>query len=298
MSGQAVADPLDALAAEHGATIAAGNGPLDELAALHGSAISEQPNSSGALWMQGAAKVLPAADKTVRAALNAPNAPRVIQRAVGAAVRGASTAAGAAVGGVPGAVGGAAMSEGLTPTQQTVRGWLGRTASNAAASSAKASDAVVNYIEAMGADVTDLKGAALEYAKKAGRAILYDASGRASLVPAQSATTATTASAAKTAGSSLLGKVAKGLSVASGAQGVLDLAQMAEPDRTDIGFIGVGQTKPIPQDKLDGIYASAIENGIKNFGYSPSKAAAVIAKGDPKVFGDAMTAYMKSRMVK
>ena len=32
------------------------------------------------------------------------------------------------------------------------------------------------------------------------------------------------------------------LSTLSGAQGVLDLAQMAEPDRTDIGFLGVGRT--------------------------------------------------------
>ncbi|MES2088474.1 MAG: hypothetical protein V4532_00605, partial [Pseudomonadota bacterium] len=54
------------------------------------------------------------------------------------------------------------MSEGFTPTQQTIRTWLGRTAANAAAS--PANDAVVNYIEAMGGDVKNLSGAALEYA--------------------------------------------------------------------------------------------------------------------------------------
>lgn len=32
------------------------------------------------------------------------------------------------------------------------------------------------------------------------------------------------------------------LNVASGAQGVLDLAQMADPKRTDIGFMGIGKT--------------------------------------------------------
>lgn len=36
---------------------------------------------------------------------------------------------------------------------------------------------------------------------------------------------------------------AQGLATLSGAQGVLDLAQMAEPDRTDIGVLGVGKSQ-------------------------------------------------------
>lgn len=38
---------------------------------------------------------------------------------------------------------------------------------------------------------------------------------------------------------------AQALSTLSGAQGVLDLAQMAEPERQDIGVLGVGKTVPM-----------------------------------------------------
>lgn len=41
-----------------------------------------------------------------------------------------------------------------------------------------------------------------------------------------------------------LAPYAQALSTASGAQGALDLAQMAEPDRKDIGFLGVGSGDP------------------------------------------------------
>lgn len=98
-------------------------------------------------------------------------------------------------------------------------------------------------------------------------------------------------------GAAVLEKAAPVLDAAGIVQGGLDLAQMAEPDRKDIGFFGVGRSIEIPKDKLDGIYISAVENGIKQ-GQTPAKAAAIIAKGDPKVFGDVMAAYMKSRMVK
>lgn len=267
------------------------------------SETSKPQSSSGALWLQAASKAIPAAEQVVKAGLAAPNAPRVIQRTIGAAVRGASTAAGAAIGGVPGAVGGAAMSEGLTPTQQTIRGWLGRAAAQTAEKAAPAtSDAVVNYIEAMGANPENLSGAALEYAKKAGRAILYDSSGRASLVPSQAAaeTAATAAPTAAPAASSLLGKAAHGLSVLSAVQGGLDLAQMADPKRTDIGFLGVGASQPTPTlptaDSLKPELAAMTASIDK--GVSPSHAAYMASGGSPAKFSVLMTAYMKSRQVK
>lgn len=299
MSEQATAlDPLDALAAQHGAVVLSSADELDALAAQHGAVGDEaSPTSSSALWLQGASKAIPLAEHTTKAALNAPNAPRIIQRAIGAAVRGASTAVGASIGGVPGAVGGAAMSEGLTPTQQTIRGWLGRTATSAATASPSTADAVVNYIESMGADANNLTGAALEYAKKAGRAILYDAYGRASLVPAQSVVHPPPTPTAMSPSSSALGNVARVLSILSAVQGGLDISQMAEPDRKDIGFLGMGATKDIPKDKLDAIYADAVANGIKS-GLTPSASAARLADGDVQKFSAAMAAYMKSRQVK
>ncbi len=254
---------------------------------------SDVPLSSSALWFQGASKVLPVAERTVNAALASPSAPRVIQRAIGAGVRGASTAVGAAVGGVPGAVGGAAMSEGLTPTQATIRGWLGRTPTPPVPSTT--GDAVIHYIESMGGDVTNLKGAALEYAKKAGRSILYDASGRASLVPSEAAATTAAPVAAKV-GSSVVGKLSRGLGVLSAVQGGLDLAQMAEPNRRDIGFLGIGksiQNAPLPADAQDAIYVHAVKSLIAD-GAAPTKAAAIIAQGDPSKFARVITAYSQS----
>lgn len=90
---------------------------------------------------------------------------------------------------------------------------------------------------------------------------------------------------------------AQSLATLGGAAGVGDLAQMAEPQRKDIGFLGIGSSVDIPKEKLDAIYVSGIEHGISN-GETPSTAAAKLANGDPKVFGAAMTAYMKSRMAK
>jgi hypothetical protein len=127
------------------------------------------------------------------------------------------------------------MSEGLTPTQQTIRGWLGRTPT---ASTSAAPDAVVNYIESMGGNANNMKGAALEYATKAGRPVLYDATGAARLVPTASVV-APSAAPAKAATKFFVGKLANALSAVSGVQGALDLAQIAEPKRTDIGFLGM-----------------------------------------------------------
>lgn len=276
----------DALATKHG-----GAPDYEAIARQHGAMTGDPAEpSSSALWMAAASKALPMAEQAVKAGLNAPNAPRVIQRAIGAGVRGASTAVGAAVGGVPGAVAGAAMSEGLTPTQQTIRGWLGRTATAAATKAEPATDAVVNYIEAMGANPNNLTGAALEYAKKSGRAILYDASGRASLVPAEAATqtAAPVTAAAKAAAPSLVGRIARGVSLASGAQGLLDLAQMAEPNRKDIGFLGIAGSMPDLE-----VLTKAVAHGA-----NPAQAAAQIANGDMARFGKLMTAYMQSRQVK
>lgn len=253
---------------------------------------SETPGTNSGLAIAAASRVAPVAELVKQggtAILAAPNAPRVIQRAIGAGVRAVATGTGAAIGGVPGAIGGAAMSEGLTPTQQTIRGWLGRSAPAASAAAAETGDAVVNYIEAMGADIKNLKGAALEYAKKAGRAIIYDASGRASLVSAEAAkapVVSATRAAAPAVSRNVTGAVSRALSVASGVQGALDLAQMAEPERRDIGFFGIGASMS-DQDVMMGL--------IEKRGMTPQQAALAVAHGDGNKMSSLMNAYIKAQ---
>ena len=153
-----------------------------------------------------------------------------------------------------------------------------------------------------GANPANLSGAALEYAKKAGRAIIYDASGRASLVPAQAVTaTADVAPVAAKTSSSLLGKLATGLSVASAVQGGLDLAQMAEPTRQDIGFFGIGHstdnTPTAAALKQIGASVDAVKFLVAK-GVSPSDAMKQVTGGNPALMGPLMMAYMKAQQVK
>lgn len=87
----------------------------------------------------------------------------------------------------------------------------------------------------------------------------------------------------------------------AGPQGVLDLAQMAEPNRKDIGFLGVGPSVNIPPQQAKAITDQSYVDAVKWWGTqgkNPSQAAALIAKGDPKIFGAVMTAYMQARQVK
>lgn len=82
--------------------------------------------------------------------------------------------------------------------------------------------------------------------------------------------------------------IAEAVSKVGGLQGALDLAQMAEPHRKDIGFLGIGASMP----DLD-VLTKAIAKGA-----NPAQAAAQIASGNPQRFGQLMTAYMQSRQVK
>lgn len=81
---------------------------------------------------------------------------------------------------------------------------------------------------------------------------------------------------------------AQTLSTLGSIANVGSLAQMAEPGRKDIGFLGVGASMPDLQ-----VLTTAVEKGA-----NPAQAAAQIANGDPKRFGALMTAYMQSRQVK
>lgn len=77
---------------------------------------------------------------------------------------------------------------------------------------------------------------------------------------------------------------AQAVSTLSGAAGIGDLAQMAEPNRHDIGFLGIGQSLP----DLD-VLTAAVKKGA-----TPTQAAAQIANGDPRRFAQLVTAYSQS----
>lgn len=78
--------------------------------------------------------------------------------------------------------------------------------------------------------------------------------------------------------------VARAVSQLSGAQGVNDLAQIAEPTRKDIGFLGLAPSQP----DLDVLRAAVAK------GANPTQAAAQLAGGDSTRFASLLTAYSQS----
>lgn len=90
------------------------------------------------------------------------------------------------------------------------------------------------------------------------------------------------------------------LGTLSGVQGGLDLAQMADPNRTDIGFLGMGKTQaptePPSAESLAGDLAEM--KRLIAGGKSEIQALKSVASGDPQKWGRLMTLYMQSRQVK
>ncbi len=84
---------------------------------------------------------------------------------------------------------------------------------------------------------------------------------------------------------SALEKAGPSLSVVGGAAGVGDLAQMAEPNRRDIGFLGVGPT--VEPDVA--MLTAAVKKGA-----NPTQAAAQLTNGDTRKFAALITAYSQS----
>lgn len=87
--------------------------------------------------------------------------------------------------------------------------------------------------------------------------------------------------------STLLDKVAPvahAVSQLGAVQGALDLNQMAEPNRRDIGFLGIGSSI----GDMD-VLKAAVKNGA-----NPTQAAAQLAKGDPSRFAQLVTAYSQA----
>ncbi len=106
-----------------------------------------------------------------------------------------------------------------------------------------------------------------------------------------------------------LAPYAQAINTVSGAQGVLDLAQMADATRKDIATLGVslGETRS-DEDKaahpalINAIVGKVGElaSSLKNNGIPAAEATAIklISDGNAATFGKLMTLYMRSRSVK
>lgn len=188
----------------------------------------------------------------------AANHPAAVQKAIGAGVTGTAATVGGMFGGVPGAIAGGAI-RGATPTQAAIREGAGRLAGEAPAAARGAGRAmgVVNYAkEVPGLKLTpsnlvstgEAASAVDNFAESMGQKIvrLYGPDNRMVLGPevlqAPKAPGIVRQAVGKAAGA--VGKV---LSPLSAATGITDFAQTVEPDRTDIGVMGIGRSQPTPE---------------------------------------------------
>jgi hypothetical protein len=103
-----------------------------------------------------------------------------------------------------------------------------------------------------------------------------------------------------------LAPYAQAISTVAGAQGVLDLAQMADSTRKDIGTLGVSIAEPRSQAEKDAHPAllnavaskiGELASSLKNVGIPAAEATALklISDGNAATFGKLMTIYMKSK---
>lgn len=189
---------------------------------------------------------------TAGAIADSPAAQRMTQKIIMGTVRGAGAVAGNTLGGVPGAIVGGAVTAGMTPTQASIRGAVGRLSGEAPAltDAAIKAQAITDYGKGVGIKVSPsaivdnpAAGGALDnYAGSMGKRIvrLYGPSGEIVSGPQAVAPTV----AAKAPG--LLSKIGSTLPWLQGATGVTDFAQTVEPDRHDIGVAGIGRTQHVP----------------------------------------------------
>lgn len=215
----------------------------------------ELQGSGGASATVGAARGIPAAGRSV--ARFAANHPAATQKTLGALFSTGAGAAGAAVGGVPGAVVGASI-RGVTPTQAGIRTAAGQMAGEApeVARTAGRAVAVSNYGKEMGLKV---KPTGLISTGEASRAFdnyadaqglkaprVLDQYGKVVYGPEAVPQPKAPSKAGRlmTGGAKGIGKA---LAAVSGPMGMTDFAQTVEPERRDIGVMGIGASQPTPQ---------------------------------------------------
>lgn len=240
--------------------------PDKRLRATIAEQLEAKGKSSGtATALTMAARKSPAAAKATTKAAGrfAANHPSATQKMINAGVRLAASGVGGATAGVPGAIAGLAVA-GVTPKQETIRTVGGRMAgeSKPVAEAAGKALGIQNYIKTTsGVKVNPMdiltrsKGlpAAEHYAESMGRELLklYGPDGRVVAGPTAAAPVAEKAapglaSRAASGVTEQLGKLLPLLSKLQGATAITDLAQTAEPTRSDIGVMGIGASQPDP----------------------------------------------------
>jgi hypothetical protein len=213
----------------------------------------EPQGSGGASATLGAARALPAIKQG--AARFAANHPAATQKIIGAGISTMAGGAGAAVGGVPGAVVGASI-RGVTPAQTVIRETAGRMAGEAPAVARQAGQAlgIQNYAkETTGLRLrpTDIinrpnaENALKHYANSQEKDILrlYGPSGE--VVSGPSAVDRIPTPKQPGMASKALSGIGRLLSYASAGAGATDFAQTVEPNRKDIGVMGIGASGPM-----------------------------------------------------
>lgn len=226
-----------------GPTDAAPTGPL-----------GEDVSSGGATAAVTAARSIPALTRS--AAGFVASHPAAAQKIIGAGVSTIAGGIGGAMGGVPGAVVGASI-RGVTPAQATIRQIAGQAAGETPAVATNAARAlgIQNYAKELSGlkikptDIIPKPNAANaieHYANSMERGILrlYGPNGEVVSGPSAVGELATKkAPGVVLKAASKVGKVMPWLQAASG---ITDLAQTIEPNRHDIGIMGIGATHHVP----------------------------------------------------
>lgn len=188
----------------------------------------------------------------------AANHPAAAQKAINAGVTGTAASIGAVFGGTPGAITGGAV-RGVAPTQMGIRETMGRLAGETptAAKSAGRAVGAANYArETYGLPLkpTDMVStghaarAVDNYVESAGLRIprVLDQYGKVVIGPeaAPIAKAPGVAGRLLTRGGTAVSAIGKVLAPLNGMAAMGDLAQAAEPNRKDIGFLGLGASQP------------------------------------------------------
>ena len=212
-------------------------------------------SSGGASAAIAAAKGVPGAIRT--AGRFAANHPAGTQKAIGAGISTVAGGIGAGIGGVPGAVVGASI-RGVTPAQAAIREGAGRLAGEAPAVARTAGRAVAaaNYGKEIGLNVKptgfistgNMARAFDNYTDSMGLKAprVLDQFGKVVFGP-EAPPTPKVPSRVGGALRTGAGTVGKALQAISGPVAMTDLAQTLEPNRRDIGIMGIGPHQPTPQ---------------------------------------------------
>jgi hypothetical protein len=233
-------------------------GPSTEAPAPAQAPIQEPEGSGGASATIGALRAVPAAKQGL--ARFAANHPAATQKVIGAGISTMAGGAGAAVGGVPGAVVGASI-RGVTPAQSVIRETAGKMAgeSAAVAKNAGRATAVAEYAKPLGLTVnpshlvsTGNAARALDnYADAGGLKVprVLDQFGKVVYGPEAPVRPKPPGVGGRlmTGAAKGVGAVGKALGAVAGPVGLTDLAQTIEPNRRDIGVMGIGASQPTPQ---------------------------------------------------